>query len=48
MGSEIFLQRVSLLLAILAFAIALALLGWRIYDQVLLESNLVWTEGDTF
>ena len=34
MGSQILLQRASLLLAGLALAIALALLGWRIYDQV--------------
>ena len=40
MGSEILLQRASLLLAILALAIALALLGWRIYDQVLLEDMM--------
>ena len=40
MGSEILLQRASLLLAILALAVALALLGWRIYDQVL-EPNHV-------
>ena len=35
MGSEVLLQRASLLLAIPALAISLALLGWRIYDQVL-------------
>ena len=40
MGSEIFLQRASLLLAILALAIALALLGWRIYDQVLESTHV--------
>ena len=41
MGSEIFLQRASLLLAILALAIALALLGWRIYDQVLESHHVI-------
>ena len=35
MGSELFLQRVSMLVALVALGLALVLLGWRIYDQVL-------------
>ena len=36
------LQRASLLLALLALTIALALLGWRIYDQVLESKQSMW------
>ena len=35
MGSVVFLQRVSMLAALVALGLALVLLGWRIYDQVL-------------
>ena len=35
MGSVAFLQRVSMLVALVALGLALVLLGWRIYDQVL-------------
>ena len=42
---EILLQRTSLLLAILALAIALPLLCWRIYDQVLESINMMNIKG---
>ena len=35
MGSVVFLQRVTMLVALVALGLALVLLGWRIYDQVL-------------
>ena len=35
MGSEVSLQRVTMLVALVALGLALVLLGWRIYDQVL-------------
>ena len=35
MGSEVFLQRVTMLVALVALGLALVLLGWQIYDQVL-------------
>ena len=35
MCSKVFLGRVSMLVALVALGLALVLLGWRIYDQVL-------------
>ena len=35
MGSVAFLQRITMLVALVALGLALVLLGWRIYDQVL-------------
>ena len=48
MGSQILLQRASLLLAGLALAIALALLGWRIYDQVEDTMKILMTTVNIF
>ena len=40
MGSVVFLQRVSILVALVALGLALVLLAWRIYDQVLHPASM--------